>query len=171
MKGKDQYPPGYQPLPGGGGYSIIIGGPPPPPHEYYEHPPQQQPPNTPQQADQLHRARLRAMHANCRPLEAGVILEGLYEIRAALNIQSITVADGDSGSGERPPLEPAFDELNRGRLQHSYLYLAERYCNYVDWMLVNQLDKDFPITNEIKKKAPESKPVEDGIHERSGEGS
>ena len=165
MNKRNEPPPGFQPTPGGAlGYSIFIGGPPPPPTEGYEtqqHPPHQL---TPQQADALHRARLRTIHGNCRPLEAGIILEGLYEIRAALNIQSITVSEDDSGSGERPPLEPAFDEINRGRLQHSYLYLAERYCNYVDWMLTSQLDKDMTLTNEINKKP---KPTEEpnGLHE------
>lgn len=52
--------------------------------------------------------------ANTRLLEAQVFLNGLQEIRTALNLPQVT--KNDNGLGERPPLEPLFDEIGVGAI-------------------------------------------------------
>ena len=114
-------------------------------------------PQPPQQQEQIkmdevtmkeyHIAKIRNMHANARTLEMNVMLRGLEEMRNAL--QMAQVADGDGGTTERPPLTPAFDDVNHGKLQSSYLTLTERYVNYCDHMLKKELT--IATTNEIKK--------------------
>lgn len=100
-----------------------------------------------EQSDILINGRLRNVHAQCRSMEEKILLDGMHEIRAA--IQMAEIAGGDTGTSERPPLTPAFDDVNRGRLQACYLTLAERLVNYCDHVLTQELK--IRITNEIKK--------------------
>lgn len=102
------------------------------------------------QFDQLHNAKVRQAYANARITESELLLRGLEEIRASLNDKSLTVGDGDQGSTTRPPLVPAFDEVNRMKLQQCYLAMAERYVNFVDNFLVVELKAK--LTHEIKKE-------------------
>lgn len=68
--------------------------------------------------------------ANTRLLEAQVFINGLQEIRTALNLPQVT--KNDNGLGERPPLEPLFDEIGVGQLQQRYLTLLDRYLHYTE---------------------------------------
>lgn len=131
---------------GQGGYVIQLGTP----------PQQQQPPlpenmyqPTPKEQQAFMMARLSRQLAEVRLTESRLLLHGMEEIRAALDIRAITVAEKDSGSGERPPLEPAFNETNRERLQNAYLRITERLVNYYDHFI--QHDMGIKVTNEIKK--------------------
>ena len=51
----------------------------------------------------------------------------------------------DTGSGERPPVQPIFSQENQEKLQHAYLNLYMRYSNYIDSEIGNmgiKLPKD-----------------------------
>lgn len=91
--------------------------------------------------------KLRALHANARASEIRVILAGMQELRDALQMAQVNA--GDTGTSERPPLTPAFDDVNHGKLQNAYLTMVERYVNYTDFMLTSELK--IKTTNEIKK--------------------
>lgn len=126
------------------GYVIQI------PFQQNQMPPQEaQIPMNPQMIAEIHNAKIRSIYSATRLTESDLVLRGLTEIRMALNVGSITVASDDKGSTERPPLEPAFDEINRGKLQNAYLALTERYINLVDNFLVKELKVE--LTHEIKK--------------------
>ena len=113
-----------------------------------------QDPNLAQQVElDIARVEVRQGHAEARQMEVESIIRAMNEIRSALDMTSLTVPEGDRGSTERPPLQPAFDDVNRGKLQNAYLRITERLVNYTDWMVNTQLG--VPITNEIKKKDPE----------------
>lgn len=106
------------------------------------------------QFNEIHAARMRNTHAQCRITETRVLLDGLHEIRTALDQGSLTVAQGDTGSKDRPPLEPAFNEVNRLKLQNAYLRMVERFVNHTeDWM---GREMDIAMTNEIKKDQTKS---------------
>jgi hypothetical protein len=122
-------------------YVIQFGGPPPQPSI------EDQVKISQAMAEDLARARLRNLHAQARNMETKVLLDGMNEIRNA--IQMAEVAEGDTGSTDRPPLTPAFDDINRGKLQMAYLRMVENYCNYSENMLTKQLD--VKLTHEIKK--------------------
>lgn len=131
------------------GYVIQLGG-----------QPQQQQPHpeerffTQSQFNELHAARMRNTHAQCRITETRVLLDGLHELRSALDTNSLTVSQGDTGSKDRPPLEPAFTELNRLKLQNAYLRMVERFVNHTeDWM---GREMDIKMTDEIKKDQPKT---------------
>jgi hypothetical protein len=129
------------------GYTIVLGGP--------QGAPQPQPniedqyKLTAKQLDEIHEVKIRNMRANTRANEVQVMLQGLREIRTALDQGSITIAENDSGSGERPPLEPAFDETNRLMLQRAYLRMVERYVNYTEDQMKCEMKIEF--SNEINK--------------------
>lgn len=72
----------------------------------------------------------RNMLAIVRVNESQLMLNGLNEIRQALCYGQ--VAHNDTGSGERPPVQPIFNEDNQKKLQFAYLNLWMRYSNYVD---------------------------------------
>jgi hypothetical protein len=110
-------------------------------------------------AKEFANAKLRNMHANARLQETTVMLRGLEEMRTAM--QLFTVGTGDTGSSARPPFEVAFYEENRGKLQNAYLRLTERYLNYCEHMLVQQLD--IPVTNEIRKVAEKKAEISPAI--------
>lgn len=121
-------------------------------------PTQQQPqPKLPEQMYQLTlteqqaftMARLSGVLADVRMEEAKLLLAGMNEMRSALDTRSLTVGQNDKGSGDRPPLEPAFNDVNRGRIQNAYVRMVERYVNYVEHFLDHDLKID--LTNEIKK--------------------
>src|SRR6218665_3822195 len=82
----------------------------------------------PQLAEQVEldiaRVEVRQGHAQARQMEVESILAAMGEIRSALDMTSLTVPDGDRGSTERPPLQPAFDDINRGKLQNAYLRIT-----------------------------------------------
>lgn len=105
---------------------------------------------TPQMIEQIHVVKMRNAHANARAMEVRMILDGMKEIRDAINLSSITVAEGDTGSKDRPPLEPSFVIENRLKLQNAYLRLTERLINYDEFFLKNELKVE--LTNEIKKE-------------------
>lgn len=98
-------------------------------------------------AHEYHKVRLRNGHADARAKEMNIILTGMREVKEA--IQLVTVAEGDKGSGERPPLDRAISDVTRIKLEMAYLRLAERTCNYVDAMFTHL---ELKVTDEIKKK-------------------
>lgn len=73
-------------------------------------------------------ANVRNIHAMARINESIILLNGMAEIRMALNIPS--VADGDIGSSERVPLKPMFEQDQIAQLQAAYLSLSERYHKF-----------------------------------------
>lgn len=123
----------------------------PPPFSYPPPEPEDRIPMSEEMLKEMQLAKLRQMHANARMQETAVILRGLEEMRLAL--QQFSISDGDRGATERPPLESAFEEINKGRLQNAYLRLTERYLNYCEHMLVHQLA--IKVTHEIKKSEVE----------------
>lgn len=140
------------------GYQIVVPWGPPP-----QQPPPDQDPYalkpSPQQMNEIHLLRMRQGHANVRSQEQRIIMNAMEQIKSALDGQALTVGEGDNGATARPPLTPSFDDVNRGRLQHAYLYLAERLTNYVDFMLTQELK--IPVTNDINKQKAKA----DGVHE------
>lgn len=104
--------------------------------------------------EQIHVVKMRNAHASARAMEVRMILDGMREVRDAINLASITVAEGDTGSKDRPPLEPSFAIENRLKLQNAYLRMTERLINYNEFFLGNELK--VPLTNEIKKDQPKS---------------
>lgn len=58
--------------------------------------------------------------------EAALYLKGLEEIRTALGQHSFD-EDNKGGLGDKPSLLPAFELINRGRLQQRYLDLYDEY--------------------------------------------
>jgi hypothetical protein len=159
FKYNDPNDPQGQGLPGQQhGYTIVLGG----------GPQQQVPPNpydnpapgsiSPQMLQEIHRAKMRMAHAQARNMEADMIMRSMNAIKDAIDHNALTVADGDSGSGNRPPLEPAFDEINRGKLQLAYLRMTERLINYNEFFLTKECG--MPLTNEITKLPLDPKEVE-----------
>lgn len=83
-------------------------------------------------------AQTRNINAMARYNESVILLNGMGEIRAALNIPSIT--DGDTGVSERPPLKPMFEPEQVTKLQNAYLALSERYHKFAHHMMKNELN-------------------------------
>jgi hypothetical protein len=131
---------------------VVFGFMPPPFMQQPE--PEERIPMDAEMVKEMQRAKLRNMHANARMQETRVLLGGLEEMRHAL--QLFGIAEGDRGSTERPPFETAFYEENKGKLQNAYLRLTERYLNYCEHMLVQQLD--IKVTHEIKKVQDKQEP-------------
>lgn len=129
------------------GYTIVIGNP---------QPPQQQQPEdrmqlTQEMAKDIHYGKMKYMLAEARNNESRLLLSYMRELRSAINSESLQVAEGDTGSKDRPPLEPAFRDDVRHKLQLAYLRLAERMVNHTEDLLKEGSVK---MTNEIKL-APE----------------
>ena len=82
-------------------------------------------------------AGIRNQHAIARQNEAQLFLMGLEEIRHALSMASIS--EGDSGATERPPIDAAFFEAERGMLQTEYRKLFSKYQKYVDYVMKTEL--------------------------------
>lgn len=82
---------------------------------------------TDQEKMEVERMRIQNVEANIKAAhaEAGLFLNSLNEVRQALAQHSIDEENG--GMGERTPVLPAFDELNRGRLQQRYLTLYDEF--------------------------------------------
>lgn len=130
------------------GYTIQLGGPPQPSPEQTEAQKQAlQFMNEPRFMQQF-TGQMRNLYAEARLKESHMVLSYMREIRSALDTNSLTVAEGDGGATARPPLIPAFDDINRGKLQSAYLRLAERAINHVDFFMHRELG--IPLTNEIK---------------------
>lgn len=112
--------------------------------------PQQQPVESvqlsPQQMHELHTAKVRELHARARLAENELMMRSMDQILRALSTASID--DGDKGGDMRPPLTPAFYEINSGKLQQVYLRLAERLVNHTEFFLKNELK--VKLTDEIK---------------------
>lgn len=95
----------------------------------------QQPQSEPIQPQQLSsdertlRVQLGNIQANTRLLEEQIFLNGLGEIRTALNWPS--VQDGDIGVSERPKLQPMFDEVDVGRLRQRYFEILDLLQAYL----------------------------------------
>lgn len=128
------------------GYTIQIGGPPPQPKQ------EEQFQMTPEMQMQAFNGKMRNVFAEARVKEADLLLSYMHEIRGALNMQSLTVCDGDTGSKDRPPLEPAFRGDVRDKLQQVYLRLAERTINHTENFLRREMG--ISLTNEIKLQPP-----------------
>lgn len=118
-----------------------------PGHHQPAPPPQENITLNEEQKNVLIGGRLRNVFSQARTLETKVLLDGMGEIRSAL--QQPVINSGDTGSTERPPLTPAFSEDNRDKLQNAYLMMVERYVNYCDHFLMKELKVE--TTNEIKK--------------------
>ena len=82
-------------------------------------------------------ANTRNQHAIARQNEAQLFLMGLQEIRSALSAASL--AEGDTGTSERPPIDAAFFEAERGMLQTEYRKLFSKYQKYVDHVMKTEL--------------------------------
>ena len=95
-------------------------------------------------------AQTRNTHALARINEGIILLNGLAEIRMALNIPS--VAEDDTGNGERPALRPMFEPEQIAILQKSYLSMSERYHRFAHHMMKHELCigkiEDEPKTRE-----------------------
>lgn len=96
-----------------------------------------------------HNGQVRNIFAEARQKEAYMVLDYMREIRSALDTSSLTVGEGDGGATARPPLVPAFDEINRGKLQEAYLRLVERAVNHTEHFM--KIEMNMKLTNEIKK--------------------
>lgn len=113
--------------------------------------PEQQPQQQPQQRQlqpvniqvpiEVHIAQIaaqtRQIDAIARINESFIILNGMAEIRMALNIPS--VAENDSGTSERAPLKPMFEPEQVTRLQEAYMRLSERYYKFAHHVMKNEL--------------------------------
>lgn len=92
-------------------------------------------PKQPEQPQQLAsdertlRVQLGNIQGHTRLLEAQVFLNGLNEIRTALNWPAIS--EGDAGLSERPKLQPMFDETDVGRLRQRYFQVLDLYQAYL----------------------------------------
>lgn len=129
-----------------GGYVIQIGAPPQQPKQ------EEQFQMSPQMQMQFHNGKMRNIFAEARQKESDLLLNYMHEMRAALNMQSLTVAEGDTGSKDRPPLEPAFRGDVRDKLQQCYLRLCERAVNHTENFL--RVEMGMSLTNEIKLQPP-----------------
>lgn len=137
------------------GYTILVGGPQP---QVQPNPYENPPPGmiTKDMLMDIHRSKLRLAHAQARNMEADMIMRSMNAIKDAIDTNSLTVASGDTGSSARPPLEPAFDEINRGKLQLAYLRMTERLINYNEFFLTKECG--IPLTNEINKLPKDPQP-------------
>lgn len=75
------------------------------------------------------RVQLGNIIGHTRLLEAQIFLNGLGEIRTALNWPA--VSEGDAGLSERPRLQPMFDETDVGRLRQRYFQVLDLYQAYL----------------------------------------
>jgi len=104
-------------------YSATLGGKPP-----------EQQPQPPMQMIQMHPDLIRVQCINAaaeaRLKESHLWLNGLAEIRCALNMPS--VSDNGSPLGERQPLEKMFDEAQVMQLRDRYLAMLEGFIRYID---------------------------------------
>jgi hypothetical protein len=78
-------------------------------------------------------AQIRNMTAQARFNESVVLLNGMAEIRAALNIPS--VSNDDTGLSERVPLKPMFEPEQMKTLQIAYLAFSEKYLSFANHAL------------------------------------
>lgn len=95
-------------------------------------PTQPQQPVQPQQLssdERTLRVQLGNIQGHTRLLEAQVFLNGLGEIRTALNWPA--VSEGDAGLSERPKLQPMFDEVDVGRLRQRYFEILDLLQAYL----------------------------------------
>lgn len=110
---------------------------PPPLVYFWGEPPQQQ--NQPPQPNPIQQkisedainknidASTRNLKAIARQNESKLILDGLQEIRSAL--ENYSVGKDDTGNTGRPPIESAFFEAERGMLQTRYLKMYISICS------------------------------------------
>ena len=85
------------------------------------------------------------MDAQRRMMEGQLILNGMAEVRSAL--ERHTVGDNDQGGsleGSRPPLKQLFDEINAGKLQQDYLSLCNQYVSFVKSLEAERIPKEKP---------------------------
>ncbi len=95
-------------------------------------------------------ARTRSINAQARIQETLILLNGMAEIRFALNIPS--VAENDTGQSERAPLKPMFEPEQVAQLQHGYIRMMEKYFKFTDHVMRN----DYKITMKSDEpKLPE----------------
>ena len=90
----------------------------------------------------LFEAQSRTELAVARQNEIQPIMQGLAEIRMALNFPAIQ--EGDQGSGERPAIKPIFSEDNQKKLQTAYLNLWMRYAKVIDHIIQSELKMPTP---------------------------
>lgn len=113
----------------------------------------QAPPQDPAYLQSLQR-QMDAITSNIlcegRLVQIAIIHKGLDEIRAAL--AAVTLAEGDRGNTDRPPLIPAFDEINRGKLQEAYLGMMTRYVKFIDHVFEQDHEMTPPIVWSEKKE-------------------
>lgn len=83
--------------------------------------------------EMIRRVQCGNIIGHTRLLEAQMFLNGLGEIRMALNLPS--VSDKDAGLGERQPLQPMFDGDGVEELRGQYLKLLRSFIKYSDVQL------------------------------------
>lgn len=83
--------------------------------------------------------------------ESRLLLNGMEEIRSALNMAK--VGEGDGGATERPPLKPAFDDVNLGLLQQRYLFMVDQYISYTEHFLKKYPMEPFIYPIEAARRA------------------
>lgn len=83
--------------------------------------------------EMIRRVQCGNIIGHTRLLEAQMFLNGLGEIRMALNLPS--VSDKDAGLGERQPLQPMFDSDGVEELRGQYLKLLRSFIKYSDVQL------------------------------------
>lgn len=99
------------------------------------------------------KAQTAAIVADIRQVDSRLFLEALKEIRLAM--MNASIAEGDKGSTDRPPIQQSFDEVNAGKLQEAYLNIVLRYVKYIDTICERDLQFNPPnsVSDKAKKKA------------------
>lgn len=79
------------------------------------------------------KVQTRQMEAICRIQESQLLLNGMNEIRTAL--EKFTIGDGDEGSTgveSRPPLKQVFDQEHAAALQKNYISLSRQFVSFTE---------------------------------------
>lgn len=90
--------------------------------------------------------RTLQMDAQRRMMEGQLLLNGMQEIRTALERYSIAEDDSGGMSDSRPPLKQLFDEINSGMLQQDYLALCKQYVSFAKTLEQERIAKENPDT-------------------------
>jgi hypothetical protein len=83
-------------------------------------------------------AETRNLNAIARVNESLILLNGMLEIRNALNIPSID-PDNQKAIGDHPPLKPMFEPDQIATLQKSYLSFSEKYLKMANHVMSQEL--------------------------------
>lgn len=106
---------------------VYVIGDPRDPRQFQHH---QNQPNQPE--DELSKkVRLGNIISETRLNEVKMFTNALIEVRTAL--EGYSIDESDTGTSERPALNPSFDEINRGKIQSEYLSILRSFREYVQY--------------------------------------